>query len=141
MLCLVVSIKFLATFFNNPVLIYCVSILWYHTCNLNNSVLSFVYIFISFILEKNNIVLHVFTRLIIIIMFTSYISKCQSKIIIPLICNPTDIITKINTINIVFFFFSHNQNLPSRKLVQRYIDTGKFSIKMLLQDAYLTGGL
>lgn len=141
MLCLVVSIKFLATFFNNPVLIYCVSILWYHTCNLNNSVLSFVYIFISFILEKNNIVLHVFTRLIIIIMFTSYISKCQSKIIIPLICNPTDKITKINTINIVFFFFSHNQNLPSRKLVQRYIDTGKFSIKMLLQDAYLTGGL
>lgn len=46
MLCLVVSIKFLATFFNNPVLIYCISILWYHTCNLNNFVLSFVYIFI-----------------------------------------------------------------------------------------------
>lgn len=140
MLCLVVSIKFLATFFfNNPVLIDCELILWYHTCNLNDFVLSFVYIFISFILEKNNIVLHIFTRLIIIIMFMPYISKYQSKIILPLSCSPTDIITKINNINIVFFFFSHNQNL--QRLVQRYIDSGKFSIKMLLQDAYLTGGL
>lgn len=127
--------------FNKPVLIYCVSILWYHTCNLNNFVLSFVYVFMSFILEKSKIVLHVFTRLNIINMFTSYISKYQSKIILPLICNPTDIITKINIINIVFFFFSRNQNLQRRKLVQRYMDTGKFLIKMLLQDAYLTGGL
>lgn len=67
------------------------------------------------------------------------ISKYQSKIILPLSCSPTDIITKINNINIVFFFCSHNQNL--QRLVQRYIDSGKFSIKMLLQDAYLTGGL
>lgn len=72
-------------------------------------------------------------------MFTPYILKYQSKIILPLICKSTDIITKINIINILFFFFSHNQNL--QRLVQRYIDTGKFSIKMLLQDAYLTGGL
>lgn len=72
-------------------------------------------------------------------MFTPCILKYQSKIILPLICKSTDIITKINIINILFFFFSHNQNL--QRLVQRYIDTGKFSIKMLLQDAYLTGGL